>query len=63
MHLTFWLFGREVLALSTDSPTQEPDDDDGRDLSGGTLCSDHIEAGRTDRYMGFTGGWESDDDN
>lgn len=62
MHLTLWIFGRELVTLSTDPPTPEPDEDWGRDLSGGTLCTNHLEVGTTDRYMGFTGGWESDDD-
>ena len=62
MHLTLWVFGRELFAVSTDSPSPEPDDDCERDLSGGTTCSDRIDPGPTDRYLGVTNGRESSDD-
>lgn len=56
MRLSLHILGTEVFAISTD-PLEV---DFSRDLSGGTLSSDRIEAGVTDRYMGFTGGWEGD---
>ena len=57
MRLTIRLLGTEVFHVSTDP---EPEDDTARDLSGGNLGSDRIEAGPTDRYMGFTNGREVD---
>jgi hypothetical protein len=49
--------------LTTDPPVEEAEEDDpGLALSGGLLVSEHIDAGTTDRYMGFTGGWEGDGD-
>jgi len=59
MRLTIRVLGAEVFHVSTDV---EPDEDAARALSGGTLGSDRIEAGPTDRYMGFTNGREVDDD-
>lgn len=53
MRLTIRLLGAEVFHVSTED---EPDDDIARDLSGGNLGSDRIEAGETDHYMGFTNG-------
>ena len=58
MRLSISILGTEVFAISTDP---EPDEDTARDLSGGNLGSDHIEAGPTDRYMGFTNGREGDE--
>ena len=59
MRLTIRLLGTEVLHVSTEP---EPDEDTARDLSGGNLGSDRIEAGPTDWHMGFTNGRESGDD-
>lgn len=53
MRPTIRLLGAEVFHVSTED---EPDEDTARDLSGGNLGSDRIEAGETDRYMGFTNG-------
>ncbi len=56
MRLTVRILGLDVLdvALSTD-PDAEPDQ--ARDLSGGTLgIASEVDAGTTDRYMGFTNG-------
>lgn len=62
MRLTIRAFGLDLLdvELSTDATSPAPDDDDeepdySRDLSGGTIGYDRIEAGG-DRYMGFTNG-------
>lgn len=59
MRLTIRLLGTEVFHVSTEL---EPDEDTARDLSGGNLGSDHIEAGASDWHMGFTNGRESGDD-
>lgn len=58
MRLTIRLLGLDLLdvELRTDAP--ESEDDCSRDLSGGTLATDRIDAGPTDRYMGFTNGRE-----
>lgn len=60
MRLVIRLLGLELLDvdLTTDAPAE--DEDVARDLSGGLLACEHIEAGTTDRYMGFTGGWEGE---
>ena len=58
MRLAIRILGTEVFAISTDP---EPDEDTARDLSGGNLGSDHIEAGSTDWHMGFTNGREGDE--
>lgn len=60
MNLIVRLLGLELLAveISTDPPAE---DDLSRDLSGGNLGSDRIEAGPSDRYMGFTNGREDDE--
>lgn len=57
MRLTVRLLGLDLLdvELSTDAADE---DDCSRDLSGGTLASDRIEAGVTDLFMGFTNGRE-----
>lgn len=65
MRLTVRLLGLDLLdmELTTDAPGCDEDDGDySRDLSGGTLGSDRIEAGPTDRYMGFTSGLEYEDE-
>lgn len=61
--MSLTLLGLDVLTFefSTDS-TSEADEDLARDLSGGTTCSDRIDPGPTDRYLGFTNGRESSDD-
>ena len=60
MRLTLRMFGLEILHL--DAATEdEPDDDTARDLSGGNLTADRIDAGPTDRYMGFTNGRGDDE--
>lgn len=60
MNLTVRFLGLELLAveISTDPAIE---DDLSRDLSGGTLTSERIDAGPTDRYMGFTNGRECDE--
>lgn len=65
MRLVVRLLGLDLLdvELSTEptSPGLEAAEDDfSRDLSGGTLGSYPIDAGPTDRYMGFTNGREDD---
>jgi hypothetical protein len=62
LRLTLRILGLDVLDLdmSTDSPFPEPDDDPGWALSGGSLTTDRIEDGPTDRYMGFTMGMEDE---
>lgn len=57
MRLTIRLLGTEIFHVSTDD---EPDDDLARDLSGGNLGSESIEAGPTDEFLGFTNGREAD---
>jgi hypothetical protein len=61
VNLTLRLFGLEILHIeaSTDPPFE--DEDKARDLSGGTTGYDRIEAGPTDRYMGFTNGLGDDE--
>lgn len=61
MRLTIRILGLDLLDvdLSTDSTAPEPDDL-ARDLSGGTLGCDRIDAGPTDWHMGFTNGREVD---
>jgi hypothetical protein len=61
VRLTVRLLGLELLTIeaSTDDAA-EADEDTERDLSGGTLGTERIEAGPTDRYMGFTNGREVD---
>lgn len=59
MRLTIRAFGLDLLdvELATDSPAYEADEPDySRDLSGGNLGAYPIDAGPTDRYMGFTSG-------
>ena len=58
MRLTIRLLGAEVLHLSTEP---DADEDTARDLSGGNLGSDRIEAGTTDVFLGFTNGRECGD--
>ena len=60
MRLSVTFLGLDLFSIdvSTDS---EPDDCS-RDLSGGTLATDRIDAGPTTLTMGFTGGWECGDD-
>jgi hypothetical protein len=62
MTLTLRLFGLEILHVeaSTDPPDDE-DEDTERDLSGGTLTAERIDAGPTDRWMGFTNGRGDDE--
>ena len=63
MRLIIRLLGVDVFELSTDSPAYEADEPDcSRDLSGGNLGAYHIDAGPTDRYMGFTSGLEYGDE-
>lgn len=59
MRLSISILGTEVFAISTDP---EPDEETARDLSGGNLGSERIEAGLTDWTMGFTNGREVDPD-
>ena len=57
MNLIVRVFGHEVLNVSTEPAVEEEACYDlARDLSGGTTSYDRIDAGDTDRYMGFTNG-------
>jgi hypothetical protein len=64
MRLVIRILGLDLLDvdLTTDAAEEAEDDDPGLALSGGLLVSEHIDAGTTDRYMGFTGGWDGDGD-
>lgn len=57
--LTIRILGLELLSVSI---TTDTEDDTARDLSGGTLGTDRIDPGKTDRWMGFTNGREVGDD-
>lgn len=59
MRLTVRFLGLDLLdvELSTDAAAEL----DGAELAGGTLGTERIEAGPTDRYMGFTNGREVDE--
>lgn len=59
VRVTVRLLGLDLFDLELTTETAD-DDDTRRDLSGGDLGSTSIEAGRTDRYMGFTNGREDD---
>lgn len=61
MRLIVRFLGLDLLDLElvTDSPAYEAGEDDcSRDLSGGNLGAYPIDAGPTDRYLGFTNGRE-----
>lgn len=58
MRLIVRAFGLDLLDIELTTTETETEDDTARDLSGGYLGSDHIEAGPTDRYMGFGNGRE-----
>lgn len=60
MRLVIRAFGLDLLDIDLTTDVAAEEEDAARDLSGGLLASDRIEAGTTDRYMGFTGGWEGD---
>lgn len=55
MVFTIRILGVEVFAISTEPATEY---DQASDLSGGTTSYDRIDAGPTDRYLGFTNGRE-----
>ena len=55
VNLTIRLFGLELLHIEASTEDVEAD---GAELAGGTLGCERIEAGETDRYMGFTNGRE-----
>lgn len=55
MRLTIRILGTEVFHMDTHP---DEDEDTSRDLSGGNLNSDRIEAGPTDLFLGFTNGRE-----
>lgn len=59
MNLTVRFLGLELFSVDL-TADEQADEDFARDLSGGTLGTDHIEPGPTDRYMGFTNGREDD---
>lgn len=61
MRLTVRMFGLDLLDVELATDT-DAEDDTARDLSGGNLVSDRIDAGPTDRYLGFTNGREVGDD-
>lgn len=56
MRLTLTMFGLELDI--TFGLASSDEDDPGYALTGGTLTSERIEVGPTDRYMGFTNGRE-----
>lgn len=58
MRLVIRFLGLDL--LDVDLTTDAVEEDTARDLSGGNLGSECIEGATTDRYMGFTGGWEGD---
>lgn len=60
MRLIVRAFGLDLLDIELTTETAEYEDE-GSALNGGYLGSDRIEAGPTDRYLGFTNGRESDD--
>jgi hypothetical protein len=64
MRVTVVLLGHTLdLSLEpTVADEDPPAPDTGAALSGGLLASTALDTGPTDRDMGFTGGWESDDD-
>jgi hypothetical protein len=64
MRLVIRILGLDLLdlELDTSAPYEDAEDDCSRDLSGGTLAAYPIEAGPTDRYLGFTNGREVDDE-
>ena len=55
MVFTVRILGVEVFAISSDAPAEY---DHASDLSGGTTSCARIDAGPTDRYLGFTNGRE-----
>jgi hypothetical protein len=64
MRLVVRLLGLDLLdvELTTEPGCDGLEDDHARDLSGGNLGSYPIDAGPTDRYMGFTSGLEYEDE-
>ena len=60
MTLTVRLLGLEILHVDLSTEPDE-DEDTARDLSGGTMTSERIEAGPTDHYLGFTNGRGDDE--
>ena len=60
MTLTLRILGVEILHVDLCTDPAE-DDDPARDLSGGTITAERIEAGTTDLYLGFTNGRGDDD--
>lgn len=54
--LTIRVLGLEL--VDVELTTDDEPDDKARDLSGGSLGSERIDAGDADRYMGFTNGRE-----
>lgn len=61
MRLSIRILGLDLLDIELTTETPEPEYDQARDLSGGTLSSYPIDTGPTDRYMGFTNGRENDE--
>ena len=55
MRLTIRILGLDLLDVELTTDSDDDDDDKARDLSGGSLGSDRIEADG-DRFMGFTNG-------
>lgn len=63
MRLTIRAFGLDLLDVElTTGETEAAEEDLARDLSGGSLGSDCLDAGTTGLYMGFTNGREVGDD-
>jgi len=59
MRFTASILGWE-LDISLGPATTEAADDPAAALNGGLTASTVVDNGPTDRYMGFTGGWEGD---
>ena len=62
MRLVVRLLGLDLLDVELVTDTATDEDDCSRDLSGGNLGAYPIDAGPTDRYMGFTSGLEYEDE-
>lgn len=62
MRLTLVLLGHTLDLSLEPTAADEDDTDPAAALNGGLLASTALDTGPTDMHMGFTGGWEADDD-
>lgn len=60
MRLTVRVLGLELVDVELSTEAVEDEEDLARDLSGGSLGSERIDADAGDRFMGFTNGREDD---